>query len=113
MLISECVSISLSLGGMMKIQSITNYPIFKAVTEEHRKPPVEIEQIQQNVHKKVLNPVSATGWVGVGAIATAIISGIKHLNKLHKISAFVGVGAIAGHIGLVKAHHHAHNKDCC
>ena len=96
----------------MKIQSINTYPVFKSITEEHRKPPVETEQLPP-IHKKSVNPVSLTGWIGAAALLTSIVSGIKRINVLHKISAYTAVGAIAGHIGLVKSYHHAHKHACC
>lgn len=94
----------------MLVSAIGHYPAFRTVTEESRKPPVEqpvTEQIQPPIHKhKGINPVSVTGWVGVGAIAAAIATGAKHMPKLHKLSALVAVASISAHIGMVNARHH-------
>ena len=82
---------------------------FKSVMETKRvkaeKMPPEHTIVEKN-SRKVLNPVSTSGWIGVGALATTVISGIKHMPKTHKTAAFISVGAIATHIGLVSSRHH-------
>lgn len=96
----------------MLVSAIGHYPVFRTITEENRKPPVESEQQpvcvpQPPIHKHPrINPVSVTGWVGVGALATAISTGMSKSTKaLHKIAAFIAVAAVAAHIGMVNARH--------
>lgn len=88
----------------MKISAISGYPTFTA----GQKPAAETPKLLPNTeHKhKPVNPVSVTGWLGVASMCTAVISAIAHKPKLHKISAFVGVAAIASHVGLISARHH-------
>jgi hypothetical protein len=90
----------------MKVSAI-NTTNFKSITEVKRAEAEDFpnQPIIHHEHKKI-NPVSVTGWTGVAAMCTAVVSGMMHKPVLHKISAFIGVGAIAGHIGLVSASHH-------
>lgn len=101
------------IGGKMQVSAIGHYQKFKSVTEEHRKPPVDVEQITlpPEHHHKKYNPVAITGWLSVASMLTAVVSGIKHMHTLHKISAFTAVASIAGHIGLISANHPSHRKN--
>ena len=91
----------------MLVSAIGSYPAFRTITEESRKQPVEapvVESVQPQIHKhKTVNPVSVTGWVGVGALATAVATGARRSSLLHKISAFVAVASVASHIGMINA----------
>ena len=90
----------------MKVSAI-NATNFKSITEVKRAEAEDFPNQPEIQHKhKPINPVSATGWIGAVSAVTAIVSGMMHKPVLHKISAFIGVGAIAGHIGLVSASHH-------
>ena len=96
----------------MKVSAINSFQKFSSITEEHRKPateqPLPVHEFQPHQHKRV-NPASVTGWVGAGAMGVAILAGVKKMPTLHKISAFIGAAAIAGHIGIISTFHHIHH----
>lgn len=94
---------------LMRICAI-NSTTFKSITEEHRKPPIEQEEPVIHHNHKKFNPVLTTGWIGAGAIATSIFTGIKRAPLLHKTAAFIGAASIAAHIGLISAYHHKHHN---
>ncbi len=95
----------------MQVSAISNFPKFQSITEEYRQSPNPVSQTNFHHNKNRFHPISVTGWCGVGAIATAIIAGVKKMPLLHKISGYVAVAAVASHIGVISALHHAHHKE--
>ena len=93
----------------MKTSAINCYQPFTATGQTAAEKPKSFPSAEHK-HKPV-NPVSVTGWVGVASVCTAVISAIAHKPKLHKISAFAGIAAIASHVGLVSARHHSFKPD--
>lgn len=87
----------------MKVTFSTLKPInttnFKSKNEQQAAP------VSNHPHKKGVNPASLTGWIAAASMATAVVSAVLHKPKLHKVSAFTGVAAVAAHIGIIEAYH--------
>jgi len=92
----------------LEIEMKVNFSTIKPIATTHFKSKKEqnTDPAPQTAHKKNINPASLTGWIGLGAMVTAVVSGILHKPKLHKASAFIGVASIAAHVGIIETYHH-------